>query len=61
MTGDRIFNVIGAIIAVAMVTTIVGHPRTAAVVRSIGSAGTGFLATAMGRATPGRAATLRQR
>ena len=49
MTGDKIANVLGAIITVALVTTIVSHPESSAVIRSFGDAFSGSLRAAMGR------------
>lgn len=54
MNGDRLFNVIGMVLTIALVTTVVGHPRTAEVVRSIGVQGRGLLETAMGVAAGGK-------
>lgn len=47
--GDKAFNVVGAIITVALVTTIVSRPTSAAVIRAMGDAFTGSLRAAMGR------------
>lgn len=49
MTFDRIFNVAGAIVGLAMVTVLVSNPNTARVVNSVGGAFTGSLRAAMGR------------
>jgi hypothetical protein len=49
MTGDKIANVLGAIITVALVTTIVSHPESSAVIRAFGDAFSGSLRAAMGR------------
>lgn len=46
--GDRLFNVVGALITVALVTTIVSRPNSANVIRSLGSAFTGAVRAAMG-------------
>ena len=49
MTVDRVFNVLGAIVAVALVTTLVAHKNTAQVVGSVGNAFSGSLRAAMGK------------
>lgn len=49
MTGDRIFNVLGAIVTVALVTTIVSRPQSAQVIRAMGNAFSGSIRAAMGR------------
>lgn len=49
MTTDRLFNLLGAIVTVALVTVLVTNKRTAQVVTAGGRALTGFLRTAMGR------------
>lgn len=49
MTADRIFNVVGAVLTIALVTVILTNKRTAAVVSAVGRASTNFLATAMGK------------
>lgn len=49
MNGDKIFSVIGAIVGVALVTTIVAHKNTAKVVTASGKAFAGSLRAAMGR------------
>lgn len=38
MTFDRIANILGAIVTVALVAVVVGSPQTANVIRSFGSA-----------------------
>ena len=43
-------DVVGAIILVAMVTTIVAHPNTASIVQAFGNAFTGSLKVAEGSA-----------
>lgn len=45
---DRLFNLFGAIVTVGMVTTIVVHPQSAAVIRGFGEFFSGSLRTAMG-------------
>lgn len=49
MNLDKVANIAGAIIGVAMVTTIVASPNTASVIKAMGEAFTGSLRTAMGR------------
>lgn len=49
MSGDRMFNVIGAIVTVALVTTIVSRPQSANVIRAMGQAFAGSIRAAMGR------------
>lgn len=48
MTADRIFNAVGFILTIAMVTVILSNKRFAADVTAVGRAGTNFLAQAMG-------------
>lgn len=48
MDGSGIVNVMGAIVFVALVTTIVAHPNTANVVTSFGNAFSGSLKAAEG-------------
>lgn len=47
--GEKIFNVAGAIVTVALVTTIVSHGNSANVIRSLGSAFTGAIRAATGK------------
>lgn len=47
--GDKILNVAGAIVTVAMVTTVVSHRQSAAVIRSLGNAFSGSLLAAQGK------------
>lgn len=47
---DKAADIIGGILAIAMVTTIVAHPRTKEVIGAAGNAFTGSLKTAMGTA-----------
>ena len=49
MNGDRLFNVLGAIVTVALVTTVVARPTSAGVIRAFGEAFSGSIAAAMGR------------
>jgi hypothetical protein len=48
--GDKAFNVIGAIVTVALVTTIVSRPTSAAVIRAMGDAFAGSIRAATGNA-----------
>jgi len=45
---DKIFDVMGAIVVVALVTTIVAHPQSANVIRAFGGAFSGSLRAAQG-------------
>jgi hypothetical protein len=47
--GDKLFNVLGAIVTVAMVTTIVSHPQSAAVISASGAAFAGSIRAATGK------------
>lgn len=49
MSGDRLFNVVGSIVTVALVTTIVSRPQSAQVIRAMGNAFAGSIRAAMGR------------
>lgn len=49
MNGDRLFNVLGAIVTVALVTTIVSRPQSAQVIRAFGEAFAGSINAAMAR------------
>lgn len=46
---DRIANIAGAIVTVALVTTIVSSPNTASIINAAGRAFQGSLRSAMGR------------
>lgn len=46
--GDKFFNVLSAIVTVALVTTIVAHPNTAGVISAMGTAFSGSLRAAEG-------------
>lgn len=48
MNPDSIFNFLGAIVAVALVTTIVASPNTSAVIRAFGDSFSGSLRASMG-------------
>lgn len=47
--GDKVFNVAGAIVTVALVTTIVSRPTSAAVIKSMGDAFAGSIRAALGK------------
>lgn len=47
--GDRAFNVIGAIVTVALVTTIVSRGTSATVIRAMGDAFSGSIRAALGK------------
>jgi hypothetical protein len=47
--GDRFFNVLGAIVTVALVTTIVSRPTSATVIKSMGDAFAGSIRAALGK------------
>jgi hypothetical protein len=49
MGGDRLFNVMGSIVTVALVTTIVSRPNSARVIRAMGDSFAGSIRAAMGR------------
>ena len=49
MNLDRIFNVLGMIVILAIITTLVAHQGTAGVVGAFGNAFSGSLRAAMGR------------
>lgn len=49
MNLDRIFNILAAIVGVALVTTIVARPNAVKVIREIGTAFTGSISAALGR------------
>lgn len=48
MNGDRLFNVLGAIVVLATVTTVVARPTSAGVIRAVGEAFSGSIRAAMG-------------
>jgi hypothetical protein len=48
-TPDRLFNLLGAIVVVALVTTLVAHKNTAKVVNSLGGTFVSSLRAAQGR------------
>jgi hypothetical protein len=47
--GDRVFNVLGAIVTVALVTTIVSRPTSAQVIKSMGDAFSSSIRAALGK------------
>lgn len=49
MNGDRIANVLGAIVTVALVTTVVARPQSAQVIRALGEAFSGSIRAALGQ------------
>lgn len=49
MNLDRLFNVAGAIVTVALVTTVVSSRNSAQIATSIGNAFSGSIRAAMGR------------
>lgn len=49
MNGDKIFNVLGAIVTVALVTTIVSRPTSAQVIKAMGDAFSGSIRAALGK------------
>lgn len=49
MNADKIFNLAGAIVTVALVTTIVSRSNSANVIRAMGDAFSGSLRAAMGK------------
>ena len=49
MNFDKIASIGSAIVTVALVTTIVAHPQSAAVIRAVGDTFTGSLRAAMGK------------
>lgn len=49
MNADKVFNVLGAIVTVALVTTIVSNKNSASVINSLGSAFSGSIKAALGK------------
>ena len=47
--GDRAFNILGAIVTVALVTTIVSRETSAKVIRAMGDAFSGSIRAALGK------------
>lgn len=50
-TPNGVLNIMGAIVTVALVTTIVRSPNTANVVKAIGTSFSGAISAAMGAGT----------
>jgi len=46
---DRVFNIGGMIVVLAIVTTVVAHKQSAAVISSIGKSFSGSIRAAMGK------------
>lgn len=49
MSADRLFNVLGAIVTVALVTTVVSRSTSASVIRAFGEAFSASIRAAMGK------------
>lgn len=49
MSFDKVANVMGALVTVALVTTLVAHKGTAGVIKAFGSAFSGALRAAQGK------------
>lgn len=49
MSADRLFNVLGAIVTVALVTTVVSRSTSASVIRAFGDAFSSSIRAAMGK------------
>jgi hypothetical protein len=49
MNLDKVFNIFGAIVTVALVTTIVSHSGSATTIRAFGDAFAGSLRAAQGK------------
>lgn len=49
MNADRLFNVMGAIVTVAAITTVVSRETSASVIRAFGEAFAGSIRAAMGK------------
>lgn len=47
--GDRVANIFGAIVTVALVTAIVSKPASATVIRAMGDAFSGSIRAALGK------------
>lgn len=46
--GDKVFNVLGAIVTVALVTTVVSRPTSASVINALGGSFAGSIRAALG-------------
>lgn len=53
MGGDRLFNLLGAIVTVALVTAIVSRKNSATVIKAMGDAFSGSIKAALGGVTHG--------
>jgi hypothetical protein len=49
MNGDKLLNIIGAIVTVALVTTIVARPNSVKVIRELGGAFSGAISSSLGK------------
>ncbi len=49
MAGEKVFNLLGMVVTVALVTTVVSRPQSAAVINALGSSFQGTIRAAMGR------------
>lgn len=47
--GDKVFNILGAIVTVALVTAIVSQSNSAAVIKQLGDAFSGSISAALGK------------
>jgi len=47
--GDKVFNILGAIVTVALVTAVVSQPNSAAVIQNLGDAFSGSIRAALGK------------
>lgn len=47
--GDKVANIAGAIVTVALVTTIVSRPTSSAVIKAMGDAFAGSIKAALGK------------
>lgn len=48
VAGSKLLDVLGSIVTVALVTTVVVHPQSAAVINSMGTAFSGSIRAALG-------------
>lgn len=49
MNGDKLFNLLGAIVTVAAITAVVSRPNSVSVIKALGSAFSGSIKAALGR------------
>lgn len=47
--GDKVFNILGAIVTVALVTAIVSQPNSSSVIKNLGDAFAGSIRAALGK------------